>query len=148
MAAVVRGDGRERRFERPFDPEVAREVLSALGIQVRYVSKCWLVRHERLGRCHAVAAVTTETWRVDDVDTGVPVEKVYYLQPREDGWACVASSWVMPMEWEWLDDAKAEAERQRAAGAKTRKVPEDVHAEVLDEILAWFSQHRGVMRKW
>jgi hypothetical protein len=139
VAVVVHGDERERRFERPFDPDVARQVLAGLGIEVRHVVKCWLVCHERLGRCHAVAAVTTETWRVDDVDTGVPVEKVYYLQPRGDGWACVASSRVMPMEWVPLEEAEAEAERRRAAGAKRRKAPEDVHAEVLDEILASFS---------
>lgn len=139
VTVIVRGDERERRFERPFDPDVARQVLAALGIEVRHVVKCWLMRHERLGRCHAVAAVTPETWKVDGVDSGVPVEKVYYLQPRGDGWACVASSRVMPMEWEPLEEAKAEAERLRAASAKGRKAPEDAHAEVLDEILASFS---------
>lgn len=139
VVASVLDDERERSFERPFNPETARELLGVLGIAVRYVVKCWVVRHERLGKCQAVAAVTPETWKVDGVDSGVPLEKVYYLQPSGDGWTCVASARVMPAEWTALEEAKAEAERLRAVGVRRQRQLGEVGAEVLDEILSSFA---------
>lgn len=101
----VEGVSEERAYGRPFDPEVAARILNALGVEgCVKVMQCWVDSTSCTPRRQAVLVRMRERWCVGGEDTGVPVERVFYLRHEGGEWYLDGGCRVMPNELDEVFD--------------------------------------------
>lgn len=134
--ARLERDDEERACRRALDPEVAGALLRALGVDgfVR-VKQCWVWHVPGLPRRQAVLVETAERWRVAGEDTGVAVERVYYLRAGEGGWYVDGTCRALPNELGEVFD--------RVPSPRGRTVLKSLELEAYEAALAEAGLGRG-----
>ncbi|MEW5933445.1 MAG: hypothetical protein AB1816_07680, partial [Bacillota bacterium] len=137
----VRGDSEERAYRRPFDPEVAAQVLDALGVDgFARVVQCWVCSVSGLPKRQAVLVRMRETWRVRGEDTGVPVERVFYLRHDRGEWYLDGSCRTLPNELDAVFD--------RGPVSRGRTPLESLVEQVYEEAESAAGIGRGVVPEY
>lgn len=134
----VEGASEERAYRRPFDPEVAAQILEALGVDgFVSVERCWVDCVCCFPRRQAVLVRMRENWRVGEEDTGVPLERVFYLRHERGEWYLDASCRAMPNELDAVFD--------RVPVGKRMTFLESLGEQAYEEAVAAAGIGRGVV---
>ena len=137
-AIQIGQDEEEGSYRRPFDMPVAARLLDGLGATWTRIVGCWVDQDEIKGPRQAVAYLTGENWRVEGVETALPLEVVAFFRRTEEGWVLDGASRVLPSEWSPIEEAMAQADFNRRTRAGTVSNREDsVYrdlASVLEEL--------------
>jgi hypothetical protein len=137
----VQGDAEERAYRRPFDPEVAAQILDALGVDgFAKVVQCWVDCACCFPRRQAVLVRMRKNWRVRGEDTGVPLERVFYLRHEKGEWYLDASCRVMPNELDAVFD--------RGPGLKGKTFLESLEEQAFEEAVSAAGIGRGVVPEY